>query len=171
MSGVHRFAVTPKPSYFLTDGEMSHKSLYNIYIYIYLVNQLVVKNFQQLAKLLSQVSDPHRCIQSQVGEATKPRRTLRHGLLSRLADCSSQAVKQRPWEFRNPCCGLDLVTCYKLRVCVCAPCNHRDSVELLFSFLARGQSHFAADCPTKRAASVADIRKGRLLDVPAWLWR
>ena len=30
-----------------------------------------------------------------------------------------------------------------------------------------GESHIAVDCPTRRAAIVADIRNGRLLDVPA----
>ena len=59
------------------------------------------------------------------------------------------------------------------RVCVC-PLKSLGSTRIVlidFLFFSRGQSHIAADCPTKRAASVADIRKGRLVDVPAWLWR
>ena len=56
---------------------------------------------------------------------------------------------------------------------MCNPWSHRDPdglVSFLCLFSAGGQSHIAVDCPTKRAAVVADIRKGRLLDVPAWLW-
>ena len=59
--------------------------------------------------------------------------------------------------------------CFPLFWCVCVkPLESQGTFGFLgLSPLAGGQPHIAVDCPTKRAAIVADIWKGRFPDVPA----